>query len=180
MAKRQKRFEVLAERPINKDGFIKEWVDVGLVAMESPNDPKPSIKIENGIVVELDGKRRDDFDMIDFSIADYCIDKRVAEEAMAIDSVITSYSIHYTKLYDGRGGAIRSSAARRIRARWSTPWWRGRRACASRAWRAPSPPPLPNCRTSVITSYSIHYTKLYDEEVGLTSGGWRARVRGSI
>ena len=46
MAKRQKRFEVLAERPVNKDGFIKEWVEVGLVAMDSPNDPKPSIKIQ--------------------------------------------------------------------------------------------------------------------------------------
>ena len=87
MAKRQKRFEVLADRPVNKDGFIKEWVDVGLVAMDSPNDPKPSIKIENGVIVELDGKRRDDFDMIDYAIADYCIDKSVAEEAMAIDSL---------------------------------------------------------------------------------------------
>ena len=51
MAKRQKRFEVLAERAINQDGFIKEWIDVGLVAMDSPNDPVPSIKIENGKVV---------------------------------------------------------------------------------------------------------------------------------
>ena len=86
MAKRQKRFEVLAERPVNKDGFIKEWVEVGLVAMDSPNDPKPSIKIQNCNVVELDGKRREDFDMIDTFIADHCIDKSVAEEAMAIDS----------------------------------------------------------------------------------------------
>ena len=87
MAKRQKRFQVLADRPVNKDGFIKEWVDVGLVAMDSPNDPKPSIRIEGGMVVELDGKRRSDFDMIDTFLADHCIDKRVAEEAMAIDSL---------------------------------------------------------------------------------------------
>jgi propanediol dehydratase large subunit len=87
MAKRQKRFLVLADRPVNKDGFIKEWIDVGLVAMDSPNDPKPSIKITNGEVVELDGKSRDDFDMIDTFIADHCIDKTVAQEAMAIDSV---------------------------------------------------------------------------------------------
>ena len=87
MAKYKKRFEVLAERPVNKDGFIKEWVEVGLVAMDSPNDPKPSIKIQNNCVVELDGKRREDFDMIDTFIADHCIDKTVAEEAMAIDSV---------------------------------------------------------------------------------------------
>ena len=87
MSKKQKRFEVLAERAVNKDGFIKEWVDVGLVAMESPNDPSPGIKIENGRVVELDGKPRQDFDMIDTWIADHCIDTAVAEEAMALDSL---------------------------------------------------------------------------------------------
>jgi propanediol dehydratase large subunit len=86
MSKRQKRFQVLAERPVNKDGFIKEWVEVGLVAMESPNDPKPGIKIQNGKVVELDGKNREKFDLIDLWIADHCIVTSVAEEAMAIDS----------------------------------------------------------------------------------------------
>ena len=86
MAKRQKRFEVLAERPVNKDGFIKEWVEVGLVAMDSPNDPVPSIRIENGKVEEMDGKRRSDFDLIDYWIADHTIDTSVAEEAMAMDS----------------------------------------------------------------------------------------------
>lgn len=87
MSKRQKRFQVLAERPVNKDGFIKEWVEVGLVAMDSPNDPAPGIKIQNGKVVELDGKPRDQFDLIDLWIADHCIDTAVAEKAMAIDSL---------------------------------------------------------------------------------------------
>jgi propanediol dehydratase large subunit len=86
MAQRQKRFEVLAERPVNKDGFIQEWPEVGLVAMESPNDPRPSITIQGGRIVELDGRARDDFDMIDVWIADHCIDVGVAEEAMAVDS----------------------------------------------------------------------------------------------
>ncbi|MEN8808291.1 MAG: propanediol/glycerol family dehydratase large subunit, partial [Desulfobacterales bacterium] len=71
MSKRQKRFEVLADRAVNNDGFIKEWLDVGLVGMESSNDPKPSIKVEGGKVVELDGKSRDEFDMIDIWIADH-------------------------------------------------------------------------------------------------------------
>jgi len=83
MAHKQKRFEVLAERPVNKDGFIQEWPEVGLVAMESPNDPRPGIRIENGRVVELDGRAREDFDMIDAWIADHAIDVSVAEEAMA-------------------------------------------------------------------------------------------------
>lgn len=87
MKKRQKRFEVLAKRAVNKDGFIKEWIDVGLVAMESPNDPTPSIKIENGKVVEMDGKRREEFDMIDIWITEHCIDVGVAEDAMALDSL---------------------------------------------------------------------------------------------
>lgn len=87
MAKRQKRFEVLAERDVNKDGFIKEWIDVGLVAMDSPNDPTPGIKIENGVVTEMDGKRREDFDMIDTWIANHTIDVNVAEEAMNLDSL---------------------------------------------------------------------------------------------
>ena len=87
MSKRQKRFEVLAERAVNQDGFIKEWIDVGLVAMESPNDPDPSIRIDRGKVTEMDGKARADFDMIDIWIADHCIDTTVAEEAMAIDSL---------------------------------------------------------------------------------------------
>jgi propanediol dehydratase large subunit len=88
MRRRQKRFQVLAERPVNKDGFIKEWVDVGLVAMDSPNDPVPGIRIENGKVTELDGKRREDFDLIDTWIGDHCIDTSVGVEAMAIDSEV--------------------------------------------------------------------------------------------
>ena len=88
MAKRQKRFEILEQRAVNQDGFIKEWIDVGLVAMDSPNDPAPSIKIDNGQVVEMDGKPRDKFDMIDYWIADHTIDTRVAEEAMSMDSEV--------------------------------------------------------------------------------------------
>ena len=86
MSKRQKRFEVLAQRPVNKDGFIKEWMEVGLVAMDSPNDPAPGIKIQNGKIIELDGKPREKFDMIDLWIADHSIDTSIAEKAMAIDS----------------------------------------------------------------------------------------------
>jgi len=88
MQKRQKRFQVLADRAVNKDGFIKEWVEVGLVAMDSPNDPAPGIKIESGKVTELDGKRREEFDLIDTWIADRCIDTSVSEEAMAVDSEV--------------------------------------------------------------------------------------------
>lgn len=81
--KKSKRFEVLNNRPVHKDGFIAEWVDVGLYAMGSPNDPVPSIKIENGNITEMDGKKRDDFDMIEQFIANYAIDTEIAPQAMA-------------------------------------------------------------------------------------------------
>ncbi|WP_371379853.1 propanediol/glycerol family dehydratase large subunit [Sporomusa aerivorans] len=85
--KRSKRFEVLEARPVNQDGFVVEWPEVGLMAMGSPNDPKPSIKIENGKVVEMDGIPRAQFDFIDQFIADYAIDTSIAPQAMAMSDV---------------------------------------------------------------------------------------------
>ncbi|HBI6664826.1 TPA: propanediol/glycerol family dehydratase large subunit [Listeria monocytogenes] len=84
---KSKRFEELAKRPVNQDGFVKEWIEEGLIAMESPNDPKPSIKIENGKVVEMDSKKIADFDLIDHFIAKYGVDLSRAEEVMQMDSV---------------------------------------------------------------------------------------------
>ena len=83
---KSKRFEVLSQRPVNQDGYVKEWVEEGFIAMESPQDPKPSLKIEGGRIVELDGKRREDFDLIDTFIANYGIVLDGAQEAMAKDS----------------------------------------------------------------------------------------------
>lgn len=84
---KSKRFEELAKRPVNQDGFVKELIEEGLIAMESPNDPKPSIKIENGKVVEMDSKKLADFDLIDHFIAKYGVDLSRAEEVMQMDSV---------------------------------------------------------------------------------------------
>ncbi len=84
---KSKRFEALAARPVNQDGYVKEWAEVGLIAMNSPFDPKPSIKVENGKVVELDGKSRAEFDMLDTFIADRAIRVEGAEKAMAVDSL---------------------------------------------------------------------------------------------
>ena len=41
-----KTFRSLSQRPVNQDGYVKEWVEEGFIAMESPQDPKPSLKIE--------------------------------------------------------------------------------------------------------------------------------------
>ncbi|QXT63263.1 propanediol/glycerol family dehydratase large subunit [Tessaracoccus palaemonis] len=84
---KSKRFEVLDARPVNQDGYVTEWPEVGLIAMDGPNDPKPSIRIEDGKVVELDGKSRAEFDMLDTFIAEYGINLERAVEVNAMDSV---------------------------------------------------------------------------------------------
>ena len=55
--KRSKRIEALDRRPVNLDGYIDEWPEMGFVAMSSPYDPKPSVRVEGGKIVELDGKQ---------------------------------------------------------------------------------------------------------------------------
>jgi propanediol dehydratase large subunit len=105
MIRRSKRFEALEKRPINLDGFSEEWLDAGLVVMNSPYDPKPQVKIENGTIVELDGKREKDFDLIDLFISKYGIDVTHAEEYMAIPSIdiakmIVDINIERKKIVD--------------------------------------------------------------------------------
>lgn len=85
--KRAKRFEILDKRPVNLDGYIAEWPEKGFVAMKSPYDPAPSVCVENGRIVELDGKKREDFDFIDQFIADYAINVEQAEQSMKISSL---------------------------------------------------------------------------------------------
>lgn len=85
--KKSKRIETLDKRPVNMDGYINEWPEMGFVAMASPYDPKPSIKVENGKIIELDGKRREEFDFIDQFIADYAIHTGRAEKSMTVPSL---------------------------------------------------------------------------------------------
>ncbi|WP_027623213.1 propanediol/glycerol family dehydratase large subunit [Clostridium lundense] len=85
--KKSKRFEILENREVNKDGFVKDWPEVGLIAVDSPNDPKPSVKVENGVIVEMDGKKRENFDFIDLFIADYAINIENTEKAMSMTSL---------------------------------------------------------------------------------------------
>ena len=84
---RSKRIETLDKRPVNLDGYINEWPEMGFVAMKSPYDPKPSVKVVAGQIVELDGKKREDFDFIDQFIADYAIDIDKCERSMAVSSL---------------------------------------------------------------------------------------------
>jgi propanediol dehydratase large subunit len=80
---RSRRFAVLAERNINKETFVEPWAEAGLMVTDSPYDPAASLRLENGQVVEMDGRQSSDFDMLDVFIATHALNLDVAEEAMA-------------------------------------------------------------------------------------------------
>jgi len=84
---RSKRFEKREGRAVNRDTFVQEEPSLGLMVMDSPEDPKPSIRLESGRVVEIDGRIEAEFDVIDRYIARYAINTNTAEEAMAMDSL---------------------------------------------------------------------------------------------
>ena len=82
-----RRFKLLAERDINRETFVESWPEVGLIVADSPYDPAPSLRIVDGTVVEMDGRQRADFDMLDQFIANHALDLAVAPEAMALSGL---------------------------------------------------------------------------------------------
>jgi propanediol dehydratase large subunit len=76
-----------ATRPISRDNLVPEDPALGLVAFSSPFDPAPSLVIEDGRIVELDGRPEAQFDLLDEFVARHGIDLAVAEEAMALDTL---------------------------------------------------------------------------------------------
>jgi propanediol dehydratase large subunit len=79
---RSKRHDQVSTRPIHKETFCHPWPEVGLSAMDSPLDPSPSLQIEGGRVIEMDGVRREAFDLIDTFIAERALNLAHAQEAM--------------------------------------------------------------------------------------------------
>ena len=64
-----KRYTKSYERPVNRETFIKPWPEVGLIATNSPLDPRPSLTLADGRVVEMDGVPAPEFDLLDRFIA---------------------------------------------------------------------------------------------------------------
>lgn len=82
-----KRFEKLRQRDINKEVFVSEMPELGLIVMNSPTDPKPSIEVRDGKIVEMDGRPAADFDAIDRFIAAHAINLSEAQAAMEMGSL---------------------------------------------------------------------------------------------
>ncbi len=80
------RYDLWDERHLSLDRFALEDPENGFCASASPYDPKPSLIVENGRIVEMDGVQSSDFDIIDEFIARHYFDLTIVEKAMAIDS----------------------------------------------------------------------------------------------
>ena len=81
------RFRFMNEQRVNLDGFATPAPELGLVAFNGLNDPKPSLTIHDNRIVEMDGRTESEFDSIDEFIARHGLDLSVAQEAMAIEDI---------------------------------------------------------------------------------------------
>jgi propanediol dehydratase large subunit len=83
---RSARFIAREERGLRRELSIEPLAELGLIAMDSPNDPTPSLVVEDGRVVELDGRREQNWDALDHFVARYGLDLEVASGNDAIAS----------------------------------------------------------------------------------------------
>jgi propanediol dehydratase large subunit len=82
--RRSERFRARERRELRRELLISPYPELGLVALDGPNDPEPSLVVEGGRVVEIDGRREQEFDVIDHFLARYGIDLEAAAEAAAL------------------------------------------------------------------------------------------------
>jgi propanediol dehydratase large subunit len=79
-----RRAEARLARDVRRETLVGSAPELGLVAMASPSDPEPTLVVEDGRVVEMDGRPADRFDVVDRFIADHGLDLGMASEAMAL------------------------------------------------------------------------------------------------
>jgi propanediol dehydratase large subunit len=82
---RSRRFWSRDRRDLHREQLVSPLPELGLVAADGPNDPRPELVIENGAVSRMDGRAAAEFDVIDRFVAAHGFDLDVAEQAMALD-----------------------------------------------------------------------------------------------
>jgi propanediol dehydratase large subunit len=102
------RFRLMNQQPVNLDGFATPAPELGLIAFKGTEDPAPSIVIQNGLIVEMDGRCKNEFDSIDEFIATHGIDLAIAEEVMAIDSL--QFARQLVDINEPRKALVRKAA----------------------------------------------------------------------
>jgi propanediol dehydratase large subunit len=83
-ARRSDRFVAREARGLRRELLVSPRPELGLVAMDGPDDPEPELAWENGRVVAIDGSGETDFDVIDRFLAAHGFDRDAAEEASVL------------------------------------------------------------------------------------------------
>ncbi len=81
---RSRRFAARARRELQLEPLVSPLPDLGLVASDGPSDPEPELVVEDGVVVRMDGRAAEDFDVIDRFLVSHGLDLDVATEAMSL------------------------------------------------------------------------------------------------
>jgi propanediol dehydratase large subunit len=84
---RSGRFASRAEKELRRELLVEPWAELGLVALDGPDDPEPELVVEDGTVTRLDGRAAADFDLIDRFLVAHGLDLEIAAEAMALSDV---------------------------------------------------------------------------------------------
>src|SRR6266545_7189709 len=84
-ARRSERFTSREARELRRELLISPYPELGLVAMDGPNDPEPGLEVDDGRVVAMDGRRAEDFDVIDRFVALYGLDLELAAVAAQLE-----------------------------------------------------------------------------------------------
>ena len=87
MSEGSARFASRAAKELRREMLITPAAELGLVAMNGPNDPEPELVVENGVVTRMDGKAAADFDVIDRFLVAHGLDLEIAAEAMALSDL---------------------------------------------------------------------------------------------
>ena len=81
---RSGRFAARAATDLRRELLVEPWAELGLVALDGPNDPAPELVVEGGVVTRLDGRAAAEFDLLDRFLVAHGLDLEIAEEAMAL------------------------------------------------------------------------------------------------
>jgi propanediol dehydratase large subunit len=78
---RSARYVAREERGLRREVLVDPLAELGLVAMDGPNDPAPSLVLDGDEIVEIDGRVRAEWDALDHFVARFGLDLDVAREA---------------------------------------------------------------------------------------------------
>ena len=48
--KHTKRYEHTSRKAVNRDVVTEEWPEIGFITYGAPADPKPSVKVTDGVI----------------------------------------------------------------------------------------------------------------------------------